>query len=508
MLNQKLDNLTLASLRRFLPETLPREFKLCSSNRYFYALYDEDTFKVLTNRGEHSFDLYELLELLSDVLVLESTKPKPYMDAHKHVSYKLPIILWLLEVSDENAFEIPFKMVEHAFRSELEVATGFDSIEGIRELHRQKVLDEVSFKLPSDNTYAEDAKVIKRKDYNKVELGTELPEEEQRDNTLVSVKYATTRQLLNTEPKQYINQISESVNYGTAQLSIPVDHVSGRIERPSIFEKALSIFGIEAEKKSKHVMIRDLQPMEERDFLSDFNDSDSAFIFIHGYNVPFKSALYHSAQLKFDLAYKGEFVLFSWPSFGSLKSYAGDKERAVGAGEHLAKLIEDISHSEVKTIYILAHSMGSYCLSEAIKYLAKSDPSVQPKLRIALAAPDIDRDAFKKQYADRYLSSSDGVSIYACEKDKALMMSRLVNSSDRLGFSDPITVVDGMDTIDASPLAKKWLNKVRLNHSYIFQHNYLITDLYDYFFYGKPASQRRLKPMLLDEQRYWQLHPC
>ncbi|KZN56347.1 hypothetical protein N474_11420 [Pseudoalteromonas luteoviolacea CPMOR-2] len=508
MLNQKLGNLTLASLRRILPETLPREYKLCSSNRYFYALYDEDTFKVITNRGEYSFDIYELLELLSDVLVIESVKPKPYMNTHKHVSYKLPIILWLLEMYNQNTFDIPSEMVEHAFRSELDMATGFDSIEEIRALHRQKFLNEASFKLPSENRYSEGDKVIKHKDYIKVDLDALLPEEAQLDSTLINVKYATTRETLDTALQQYTNKISETVNYGHAQLSIPVDHVSGRIERPSIFDKALSIFGVEAENKSKHIVIRDLQPMDEGDFLSDFNDSDSAFIFIHGYNVSFESALYHSAQLKFDLAYKGEFVLFSWPSFGSLKDYAGDKERAVGAGEHLAKLIQDISNSKAKNIYILAHSMGSYCLSEAIKYLAKSEPGLQAKLRIALAAPDIDRQAFKKQYAARYLSSSEGVSIYACEKDKALMVSKLVNNSDRLGFSDPITVVDGMDTIDASPLTNKWLNKVKLNHSYIFQHNYLITDLYHYFFDRKAASQRRLKHMVLEDQKYWELHPC
>ncbi len=501
-------DLTIESLERFLPLAFPREFELSSSRSSYYALITDQVITVVTNRGEFDFDVYDLLELLAEVLFLGETKPSLYKQDHALVSYKLPIVLWLIYISGDQAIDLPYKKLKVALESNIECKQGEDLKEVVRTLQRIQ---------PSQTNYSNDLRakeefIYPKKLYSKMAEGGDLEElsknqqQTEGEYSKVDIQYATLREKSSEKELFNSNKVT-NLNYGRAELSIPVNHVDGKVERPSLFSKALQIFGVNTEDGSKHIVIKNVEDLDKSSFLSELNSTESALIFIHGYNVSFKDALYQSAQLKFDLAYAGKFILFSWPSLGNLRGYVGDKERAVSAGSQLAELIENVSNTEVKNVYILAHSMGTYCLSEAIKYLNKENSN--SKLRIALAAPDIDSQDFKSQYADKYLKNSNGVSIYACKKDKALFFSRFVNSSDRLGYSKPITIVNGIDTIDASPLTSKLTDKVKLNHSYIFQHSYLITDLHNFFFNKKAAEDRRLKAIPSRENPlYWELHNC
>ena len=485
---------------------MPKEFELCSSHSTFYAIIENKSITVVTNRGDFSFDLYELIELIADVLILGETKPSFYKNEHAYVSYKLPIVCWLLYLNGEKTISLSRQKLRVTLESNIELKEGRDVKSFIKKLDRiqppqydssgeNKVqesyksydMDYLDFKHVDESKKSQSQK-IKEKSY-KVEINFVTPREKVQSNEIFSSNRAG------------------KLSYGRAELSIPTIHVDGRVERPSLFSKALKIFSRDTEAPSKYIVIRDIKNTTESQFLSGINSSSSVLIFIHGYNVSFTDALHQSAQLKFDLAYPGEFILYSWPSKGKVIGYVGDKERAVRAGADLARLIDKISNSDVENVYLLAHSMGTYCLSEAVNYINQS--GFKDKIRIALAAPDIDSEDFKSHYAKKYLNNSNGVSVYACNRDRALLISKLVHGSDRLGYSNPITLVDGVDTIDATPLTSGLPKKLKLNHSYIFQHSYLITDLHNYFFHKNAAKDRRLKAIPdKDTPAYWELHRC
>ncbi|VTU42510.1 hypothetical protein H6P1_00209 (plasmid) [Variovorax sp. PBL-H6] len=96
----------------------------------------------------------------------------------------------------------------------------------------------------------------------------------------------------------------------------------GRIERPSSWQK---------ESTEKHFVILDQRVLTSAQFYQEMNTAlsrapgvKSAFLFIHGFNVPFVDAAYRTAQISADLGLSSVPVFYSWPSNGSLPAYTWD----------------------------------------------------------------------------------------------------------------------------------------------------------------------------------------
>src|SRR5262249_17966168 len=58
---------------------------------------------------------------------------------------------------------------------------------------------------------------------------------------------------------------------------------------------------------------------------------DQAFIFVHGYNTSFNSAVKRTAMIAFDLGFDGAAFLFAWPSLNKRSRYRSDRARARAA---------------------------------------------------------------------------------------------------------------------------------------------------------------------------------
>jgi esterase/lipase superfamily enzyme len=496
-------NLDLVHLDEILRKNLPRRFKTVSGSSSFLASYSDDKIEVLTNRGLYEFDTSEILELIIDVTYFGSVKPSQFKGEHKNTSYKLPIIIFVLHLVEYDGIKLPTKSIQFAQDSEISSDLAQKSITEFKE---KKDFYEGHSSYNYSHERADRAPRIMRNDKSSIlaeEGDSELCLNEQEileKHFLMDIHFATNRKPANG-PAIFGNKKSADLSYGCSQVSIPRNHESGKVERPPFYDKALQIFGVELETTKKHIVIRKCDLVMEGEFLRRVKSKSTALVFIHGFNVNFKDALYQSAQLKKDLAFDGSFVLFSWPSFGDLRGYVGDKERAVSSGPLLADLIEKLNSQGFEQVYILAHSMGSYCLSQAMERL--NPTSKLSEIRIALAAPDIAQDDFINLYAKEYINKSSDVTIYTCNRDRALFASRVLHGGERLGQSNPITIVKGMETIDASPVTKF----IAMNHSYVFQHNYVLTDLYDFFFNKLTADDRRLKPLpSVINTTHWGLH--
>src|SRR6185437_6199447 len=116
-----------------------------------------------------------------------------------------------------------------------------------------------------------------------------------------------------------------------------------------------------------------------------------ALIFIHGYDTTFEEAARRLGQMTYDLGFPGAPILYSWPSKGALLQYTADEatiEWVIPHFEQFLHLVAD--QTEVRTIYLVAHSMGNRAVSGALKSMADKGQTLRPKLNeIVMAAPDI-----------------------------------------------------------------------------------------------------------------------
>lgn len=323
---------------------------------------------------------------------------------------------------------------------------------------------------------------------------------EQVENVLVNVHYATNR-----EPSGG-NEIFSStkvdkVSYGIAKVSIPKNiHKSGRVERPSEYFKFIL-----REDKNKHFVIDSGNYLEEEEFFDTVNtasEGKSIMIFVHGYNVNFKDAVFKSTQIKYDLNYAWPILLFSWPSKAKVKSYVSDKENSLYSSSALQHLLEKVSDMNIEEVVVIGHSMGAFCLAEALKSFTPTNNSFK---RLALAAADIQKDEFVDSYSMKIKRVFELISLYMSSSDKALIASDFVNESERVGDSrGGVLVVKDIESIDMSDADN---NLFSLGHSYVSESNKALDDLYHFLVNGLSADKRRLKELVNKESlKYWSLH--
>jgi hypothetical protein len=151
--------------------------------------------------------------------------------------------------------------------------------------------------------------------------------------------------------------------YGQCEVSIPKQHQFGQLERPSIWRFEFR------ESEAKHVVLKSVEPLNSDDCLgrmrSDLStDEESAlFVFIHGYNVTFPEAAQRTAQMAFDLQFRGVPLFYSWPSRGALTGYGDDQRSADASTKPLAEFLTRIAtETGARKIHLVAHSLGNRAL--------------------------------------------------------------------------------------------------------------------------------------------------
>jgi len=323
-----------------------------------------------------------------------------------------------------------------------------------------------------------------------------------RDYTFVRIFYGTDRLRVGN---QYSNQreTTESFHYGTCEVTIPRDHRLATLESPKWWKFELSW------NPAKHVVLQQINELRKPDFFTQLRSSilnsgnSSAFVFVHGYNVSFDDAARRTAQLTYDLGFRGAPILYSWPSKSSLKSYLADEATIDWTKPHLVSFLEAVaSKSGADMVHIIAHSMGNRALVRILNGL--SLPSSPPYFnQVILAAPDIDRGEFL-HLATSIQRTARRITLYASSNDKAIEASRNIHEYPRAGESGPdIVVVPGLDTVDATDVDTSFLG-----HSYFAEKRTVISDLFYVISEGKAPDQRHgLEPRANPKGRYWAFRP-
>lgn len=322
--------------------------------------------------------------------------------------------------------------------------------------------------------------------------------------TYVNVFYGTDRNKL---PYSYGTDrtAEKKLQYGTATVSIPKQHKVGEIERPGWLRKTLLK---KPEDPSAHICIWDINQLGKEYFLSELtttlkdSDTHDAFIFIHGYHNSFDVAIRRTAQISFDLNFKGAALTYSWPSKASLEGYFADENVIDITVPHLKQFIKDVlGDANIQCLHLIAHSMGNRALTDALVQLKSEGFALDKINQIVLAAPDIDAQAFTEVIVPGIKEIGKQITLYASSKDKALMASRKIKDNyNRAGESgDNIVIVNGVYTIDASHVDTDFFG-----HGYFAETKDLIMDMHMIINLSLLPQKRKLIKLSKPTGDYWQ----
>ena len=157
-----------------------------------------------------------------------------------------------------------------------------------------------------------------------------------------SVLYGTNRTPLQKSNKlTYTGTRDHNLHLGYCNISIPLKHEMGQIERPSWFNKLFF-----NESPAKYFTILSNEQIEATNFMDLLrqklgqSDEKDTLLFIHGFNVEFNEAMMRAAQLGYDLNFKGGVAAFSWPSLGMISGYIADSDSANYSRDYLSAFIK------------------------------------------------------------------------------------------------------------------------------------------------------------------------
>ncbi|WP_425092386.1 alpha/beta hydrolase [Tropicimonas sp. S265A] len=267
--------------------------------------------------------------------------------------------------------------------------------------------------------------------------------------TVHEVLVATTR--AETDNGQvYANERGDETLFSRFLVSVPPARELGSINWPTrtpnpetdfFVEKADRLTSATAFDRSLDRSLRE-RPAAER----------NAVIFVHGYNTNFAEALYRFTQAHHDYRSADIPILFSWGSSASTVGYLYDRDSTLVARNALVELLKTVHGSGARKIAVIAHSMGTFLLMEALREIAISgDRSALSRIsEVVLMSPDISVDVFESQ-ARAIGDLPQPFVVILSEADRALRVSsQLSQQSNRLGtLEDPrrlsefeITLVD------------------------------------------------------------------
>jgi esterase/lipase superfamily enzyme len=224
------------------------------------------------------------------------------------------------------------------------------------------------------------------------------------------------------------------------------------------------------------------------DLKSDMEKSSDVVLFIHGFNVSWKSAVGSALALQLmlqnspakDPTQNVIVVLFTWPSDGLALpwvSYKSDRSEAKGSGaamgraflklrDYLAALRDRSTQGTEQLcgqdMHLLCHSMGNYLLQHALERVDAYTPGdALPRLfeHVFLCAPDVDDSALEEGKPMAKLHEiARHVTVYHNKGDFALVVSDYTKGNpDRLGSTGaahPLQLHRKIDQIDCTPLVK------------------------------------------------------
>jgi esterase/lipase superfamily enzyme len=344
------------------------------------------------------------------------------------------------------------------------------------------------------------------------------------------INFATTRNIVNPSARDATKFGGEmgDLTYGSALVDISVSKTHG--ERPAAEEPVRPT-------PQDSFKVSQIAAMSEDAFFQAISNTlwhevgtgattkDDIILFVHGYNNSFRFSCVRFAQLVYDTRFEGRPILFSWPANGGdslmdeltgIISYGADLKDAKASVESLVKVLREIAVDKRKpsnaskrrgNVHLVAHSMGSQLLVDALEKLQKDwRPGVRPFKSVILAAPDVDSDDLTK-LLDCVRTPAERVTLYYCEADRALWASSQYHASElggviRARVGQALCILPQIENIDANKA-----NTTFMGHSYFVDGSLVLRDLEDILQRDYAPELRVLCPdnKLPEEYAYWKM---
>lgn len=324
----------------------------------------------------------------------------------------------------------------------------------------------------------------------------------------VKVFFGTDRNITGSrKPDTYFGGEPGQFNWGTVDVSVPRNHKPGAVERPSIMSFEIR------ESPERHMVLMSMTLLDGEEALAEMRetlarqDSDQAFVFVHGYNVSFADAARRTAQIAYDLNFPGLPILYSWPSRATTLDYIADTAVVRNSGRSLLRFLEEIvEKSGAKRIHLVGHSMGNRALTDALElYAVRHAQANGPAFdQIVFTAPDVDARLFANM-VQTIRPIANRLTLYTSDQDLALSVSRRLHGSrPRAGQAgDDILIMDVIDTVDMTALGEDMLG-----HSYFANDASALSDMLTLFTVAQgPEARCGLVPRSASRGEHWQFDP-
>jgi esterase/lipase superfamily enzyme len=248
----------------------------------------------------------------------------------------------------------------------------------------------------------------------------------------IKIYVATTRERSADGENVFTNGRATHMNFAEFTISVPPNHKTGMIEWPTAKPDPKTSFVTVSQR------ILDRASFEREINRDNGGKKTDAALFVHGYNTNFQEALFRLAQLSAEGRSSTIPILFAWPSDGAVAGYVADKDAAIYSRDGLVDVMTMIGRNgHFSEILVAGHSMGGWLTMEALRQLKLTgQKAVLDKLKVVLAAPDIDVDVFRAQLT-LIGPMRQPMTILVSTDDRALAVSRLLSGErQRLGSLD------------------------------------------------------------------------
>lgn len=322
---------------------------------------------------------------------------------------------------------------------------------------------------------------------------------------VVQVFYATDRSPTGaSSPAKAFGAGRGTLSYGSCEVTVLRDPRMARLEAASVWKLD------HLDGHGRTPSLRRLVPHDNEPYLEGLRAAiarggkKSALVLVPGYNVSFAEAARRTAQIKYDLAFDGAAIFFSWPSRGKAEAYAADEADVEWAQPDLKQFLKDLAgKTTVRNIYLIGHGLGNRALAKAFVYLASERPELARLVReIILVAPDIDADLFYRDIAPGLAGSSVHTTLYASSRDPELRAATKSRNYPRAGHSgDPLLIADGIETVDATGV-----DTALAGHRWLGDRSSVLADIYPLIRHGKGAADRPgMRSVKVGSGSYWKL---
>jgi esterase/lipase superfamily enzyme len=201
-----------------------------------------------------------------------------------------------------------------------------------------------------------------------------------------------------------------------------------------------------------------VEPMSGRvsDLLAHATSGPDLLVYIHGYRNTFEGSAVDAARLADGIKFRGETLVFSWPSRAGLLDYAYDRESAVWSRDAFERVLATaMANPNIGRIHIVAHSMGTLLALESLRqvYGRYGEAGADRIGAVIFASPDIDVDVFASSVA-RLGQVAQKLTVIVASNDRALALAgRVAGGVTRVGVADRQALAQlGVRVVDASAL--------------------------------------------------------